>query len=92
MTKMKDNIKRNILSLHYNKHLEYKVTSIIVAFTYSLTIAIAWITQQLRLQSYSQMSVIAILSIVVLTPSVYFFINSGKHLNKILFCMKETGS
>ena len=84
LIKMNDKAKKNILDLNYNKYLQYKITSIIVAATYLFAVAIALITKQLKLDSYIQMTVLAILSIVVLTPCIYFIINSNKHLKRIL--------
>ena len=86
---MEDQLKKNILDLHYNKYLQYKLTSIIVATTYSFAIAIAWITKQINLRDYIQMSVLTILSVVILTPCIYFIINSNKHINKIIDLIKK---
>ena len=82
-------IKKDILDLNYNKYLQYKITSVIVATTYLFAVAIALITDELKLDNYLQMGVLAILSIVVLTPCIYFVISSSKHLNKIPNLMKE---
>ena len=81
---MDDRIKKNVLDLNYNKYLQYKVTSIIVITTYLFAITIALITNELKLDNYIQMTVLAILSIVVLTPCIYFIISSNKHLKRIL--------
>ena len=85
---MEDKIKKNILDLNYNKYLQYKITSIIIGTTYLFALSISWITRQINLQDYIQMSVVAILSIVVLTPCIYFMINSGKNMNKIINLVK----
>ena len=82
-------IKNNLMDLYYNKYLQYKITSVIVATTYLFAVAIALITDELKLDNYLQMGVLAILSIVVLTPCIYFVISSSKHLNKIPNLMKE---
>lgn len=82
-------IEKNILDLNYNKYLQYKVTSIIVATTYLFAVTIALITNELKLDNYLQMTVLAILSIVVLTPCIYFVISSGKHLKRILNLIRE---
>jgi len=54
-----------------------------------VTIVIAWITGQLNLGNYFQMLVVAIFSILILTPSIYFIIISNKHLKRIIELLKS---
>lgn len=86
---MDERIKKNILDLNYNKYLQYKITAIIISFTYMVAIVIAWITGQLNLGNYFQMLVVAIFSILILTPSIYFIIISNKHLKRIIELLKS---
>lgn len=89
LTKMNNSIKKNILDLNYNKYLQYKITSVIVATTYLFAVSIALVTKQLRLGDYVQMFVVSILSIVVLMPCIYFIIISTKHLKLIIRLVRE---
>ncbi|MFH1592504.1 MAG: hypothetical protein ABIB47_04015 [Candidatus Woesearchaeota archaeon] len=81
--KISDSLKEDILNLNYNKHFQYKTTAIIISFTYVAAIVIAWMTKQLNLRDYFQMTILGIFSIIVLTPSIYVLITSSKPLVKI---------
>lgn len=85
---MNDLIKKNVLDLNYSKHLQYKITAIIVATTYLFAVTISLFTEDLKLNNPLHMSVLAIFSIIVLTPCIFIILDSSKHLSKIVNLVK----
>src|SRR3989338_7644831 len=86
---LSDNTKKSLLELHYSKYLQYQTNSLIAIFTFIIGIIIALATKEINFSDYFQMTIVGFFSIIILTPSTYYFINSKKHLKQIPEEMKK---
>jgi len=77
------NIKKNLLDLHFHKHLYYKNTILIMLFTYSIAVLIPFITRQLDYRNYLHTISIAMFSFIIISILVLFLMNSSFHLKRI---------
>lgn len=80
---MKDENKKNILDLQYQKYLNVASTSIIIFFTYLIGIVIAVLSKQIKLDNLIIMSFVFIISVAIIGISSIFFFNALYHLENI---------
>jgi F0F1-type ATP synthase assembly protein I len=80
---MKEEIKKNILDLQYEKYLNISSTSIIIAFTYLIGVVIGIFSNQIKLNDFVSMSSLFIVSVVVLGLCATFFFIALFHLTNI---------
>ena len=81
--------KKNILDLHFQKYLVIASTSIIIAFTYLIGVAIAVFSKQIILNDLLNMAIVFIISVGVLGICTGLFFNALFHLKNILKVLKE---
>jgi len=87
--KHKSQIRKNILDLHFQKHLIIMSTSIIIIFTYLIAITISIITKQVKLNEPTSATTLIILSLIILYSSLTIFYNSLFHINNITKVLKQ---
>jgi hypothetical protein len=75
--------KKNLLDLHFHKYLVIASTSVLIAFTYIIGIAIAFFTKQIKLDNLTNTIVFINISLFVLCICSIVFINSLYHLQNI---------
>ena len=85
----KENIKKNILDLQFQKNLIIASTSVIIAFTYGIGVGIVIITQQIRFNDFVIMAIFFIISAAVLGTCMAFLLNSIFHIKNIPRILKE---
>ena len=74
---------KNVLDLHFQKHLTIASTSVIIAFTYLIGISISFLTKQIKFDNMISISAIIIISIGILGICSLLFFNSQNHLKNI---------
>jgi len=77
-------IKKNLLDLHYNKYLQYHTATIIILFTYFIGVAVAFITKQIDYKNASQVMLVSLISIIILSTLAILMLNFKGHLKNIL--------
>ena len=75
--------RKNLLDLYYQKYVQYKVTTIIVMFTYFIGMLIAFLTKQLDITSSLDLIFAGIISVGVFGVCINFLIEFNYHLKKI---------
>lgn len=75
-------IEKNILDLNYQKHLIIASTSIITILTYMIGLAIAFISDQVNLNSKS-LIISIVISVIIMSPTMVFFMKSMIKLKEI---------
>jgi len=81
--KLDDKIKKNLLDLNYNKYLQYYTTSIIILFTYFIGVILSFITKQIDYKNNSQIMLVEVISIAVISILVILLLNFKTHLKNI---------
>lgn len=81
--------KKNILDLQFQKYLIIASTSIIIAFTYVIGVCIAIFSKQIRLDDFSIMGAIFVISAGVLGVCSIIFFNAVFHLKNIPAVVKD---
>jgi len=80
---LSDKIKKNLLDLQYNKYLQSYNTLIIILFTYFIGIIVAFMTKQIDYRNISQLGLIGLISIAVLSIIALFMLKSKEHITNI---------
>lgn len=84
MKDLSDKIKKNLLDLHYNKNLQYFNTSIIILFTYFISIGVIFITKQIDYTTFNnQLFLIALISILIIGGILQFMLKFRFHMKNI---------
>lgn len=78
------NIKKNILDLEYNNNLQYFNTSIVIMFTYIITIIVVLVTKQIDYTSLKEFSILGIISLVFIIFNLIFLIKFKERLKFII--------
>ncbi len=86
---MNNNLKKNILDLHFQKYLIVSSTSIIIVFTYLIGVYIAIITKQVNLNDIFPILILITISIAVIGTCSVFFFKSQFHIKRILELIKD---
>ena len=81
-------IKKNILDLNFQKCLVISSTSIVIAFTYFIGVAIAIITKQLNFTESTNVLFLILFTILVIGLCTFFFFNSYYNLKTIVEAIK----
>ena len=76
-------IKKNILDLHFQKHLTILTISIMIFFTYLIAIILATLTKQIEFDNSFSISILILFSIIILGPCLIFLFNSLFHIKNI---------
>ena len=79
----KANIRAYILELHFNKNLQYKNTTIIIAYSYFIAILIPFLTGQLSLTDYFALLLIFTISSAFITLIIILLNEFNYHLKRI---------
>jgi len=74
----------NILELHFHKNLQYKISSILILFTYFIAILIPFLAGQLQIQNSNDVFLVAIISSVVISIIFLLLRRFDFHLKNIL--------
>ncbi len=80
---MDDRIKKNLLDLEYNKHLQYLNTTVIILFTYFIGVVITLVTGQFNYNNKDQLFLGAFLSMGVMSTTVILMLRFRVHLKNI---------
>ena len=75
--------RKNLLDLNYQKYLQYYMGTIIIMFTYSIGIVVAFLTKEIEIKNWFQLLVISLLSVIFMIASVKLLIKFSKKLNQI---------
>jgi len=75
--------RKNILDLHFQKHLVIASSSLIILFTYFLGIGLAIITKQIDFNDLFVVINVAVISVAVVGMGLGFLYNSFYHLRNI---------
>ncbi|HIH25179.1 hypothetical protein J4476_04270 [Candidatus Woesearchaeota archaeon] len=75
-------IKKNILDLNYQKCLVIISTTVVILFTYIIGIMIAFLSGAIKTNSVN-ITYLILFTFLVMSPCLYFFINSFKKLRSI---------
>jgi hypothetical protein len=87
---MKEEVKKkNILDLQFQKYLVVASTSIILAFTYTIGVCLAFFTGQIMLNDFVSMSSLFFISAGILGICAILFFNASNHLRVILRILKN---
>lgn len=81
--KLNDKVKKNLLDLQYNKYLQGYNTSIIILFTYTIGVIIAFITKQIDYKNANQVGLIGLISVAVISIIFIFMFRMREHLKNI---------
>jgi len=84
-----DEIKKNILDLHYSRYLQYLNTSIIIIFTYFIGLIIASFTLQVDYTNLKQLGLIIIITIIFLSVITSLILKFKRHLKVIIMEVKK---
>ena len=85
---MNNDIKKNLLDLHFEKNLVIASTSMILGFTYLIGVGVAIITKQINFQNPSSWLLLAIISMLVLGYLTLIFFKARNHVKNILNLIK----
>ncbi len=66
-------LEKNILDLQFQKNLVIASTTVVIAFTYLIGVAIAFVTDQINVYSVFSFATLLLMSGVVLVPCLFFF-------------------
>lgn len=77
-------IKKNLLDLEYNKHLQRSNTYLIIIFTYLLGIMVAFITKQIDYKDLNQVLVMMLFSMMFFGFGIYLILRSEHEMQKII--------
>ncbi len=88
---LSDNLKKNLLDIHYNRYLSYSNNCIIFLFTYIIAILIGFITNQIDYRNLNQIFAVGVVSFFVINVIVLLLLNFRVHLKKIVKEMKKLG-
>lgn len=81
---MKESIKKkNVLDLKFQKYLTIASTSVIIAFTYFIGVAIAIFAKQIKLDDFIVVVALFVVSAAVLGICACLFFNAAFHLKNI---------
>ncbi len=75
--------KKNILDLQFQKNLIIASTSAVIAFTYLIGVGIALLTKQIKLDDFTNMGALFVLSAGILGSCSILFFNAIFHLKNI---------
>ncbi len=89
MEKLNDKIKKNLLDLEHNKHLQYYNTSIIILFTYVVGIIIAFLTKQIDYTNLNQLYLTAFISAFIIALIVLLMFQFRVRLENIIKKVKK---
>jgi len=78
-----DQIRKNILDLNFQKYLVIASTSVVIGFTYILTVTIAFFTDQLNFNNFFYFLFVLFISFIVLAICIYYFSIALYHLGRI---------
>jgi len=77
-------LKKDILSLDFQKFLQYKVIVILMSFSLVIALIIPFLTKQLNVRAIQDWVLVGIISIAFLGVMFVFFFRYGTKMNKIL--------
>jgi predicted neutral ceramidase superfamily lipid hydrolase len=83
MSGISGKVKKNLLDLEYNKYLSYLNTSIIILFTYLVSVAIVIITRQIDYKNVSQIMFLSVTSMLILSVISFLVIRYRSRIKNI---------
>ena len=86
---MNDDVKKNLLDIHFQKNLIIASTSVILGFTYIIGVSIAVITRQINFKNPMSWLLLAIISMLVLGYLTLIFLRARHHIENILHLIKD---
>lgn len=76
-------VRKNLLDLHYQKNLQYLMTTIVILFTYFIALGIAVVTGQLSAHNRISLIIVGIVSSAVLGVGFTLLFRYHYHLQRI---------
>ena len=89
MKQISENVKKNVLDLHYSRYLQYYTTTIIILFTYFVGLGIALLTKQIQLIDIVQLFLVGVVSLVVVSIAVLSLLHWKAGMQDILEEIKK---
>ena len=89
---MKLDTKKNILDLHFQKHLAIASTSVIIGFTYLIGLVIALLTRQINFRDLASWIILIVVSVLFMAFISILFFHSKYHLQNIIETLKGIDS
>jgi len=83
------NYKKNLLDLHYQKYLQYKIVSVIFMFTFFIAVVIGFLTKQLSMTNKIDLLLVGIFTVVVIGIGSIFLKRFNYHLKRIPIEIKK---
>jgi len=65
MPEISDKVRKNLLDLNYNKHLQYQTTGIIVSLTFAVGVILALLTNQVDFKNPPKLILLGIVSFTI---------------------------
>ncbi len=84
-----DQIKKNLLDLHYNRYLQYFNTVLILIFTYIVGLVIAFLSGEIEYTNQNQILLIAFITLVFLVFTILLLIKFKEHMKNIIQEIKQ---
>jgi len=84
-------VRINLLELYFNKYLQYKITTILIFFTYIIAIMIPFFTGDLKPGNFFDMFLLLIVSFFIISIIVLFLNEFNYHLKRIPKEIKKLG-
>ena len=84
-----DNLKKNLFDLEYSKYLQFYNTTLIFLLTYLAGLIISILNKQINLNDRTQLAVLVIISIVLISITLDFLLVFKNMMNKIIRKIKR---
>ena len=82
-------MRKELLNLYFHKYLAYKNSAIMILFMYFIAVLILFLTGQLNLKNFIDMTLVLIVSSVFVTIIILFLNEFNYHLKRIPEEMKK---
>jgi hypothetical protein len=80
---LSEQVKKNLLDMHYLKYTQYYTTCVILLTTYFIGIVIGFVTKQLDFRNTLQLSIVSAVSLVIVGVFVRLMLNFHVHIKRI---------
>ncbi|MFC1768699.1 hypothetical protein ACFLZX_02950 [Nanoarchaeota archaeon] len=86
---LSDKVKKNLLDLHFSKHIQSQNTSIILLFTFFIGLIIAFITIQIDPRNLKQLFIVSVITILFGSILSILISTSRVHQRRIISEIKK---
>lgn len=86
---LKFDYRKNLLDLHYQRYLQYKIVTLIVMFAYFTAVILGFFTKQLKMTDKVDLIFVGIFSVIMIVLGYLFLNEFNYHLKRIPKEMKK---